>query len=93
MFTATVSSKQANCITLAIGGNVNEETLPQIALLIDDGRQVRANIVLDLSEVTLIDPAAATFLREQSQNGVELVNCPVYIRRWILRDASHEEQR
>jgi ABC-type transporter Mla MlaB component len=87
MFTATVSSTQTDSITLAIAGKVSEDALPQIALLIGRGKQEHEQVVLDLSEVTLLDPAAARFLSEQFRGGVRLVNCPVYIRRWITREA------
>ncbi|HTW64861.1 MAG TPA: hypothetical protein VME17_09615 [Bryobacteraceae bacterium] len=92
LFTATVSSNQSDSLTLAISGNVNQEALPEIALLIDHGRRDHEKVILDLSEVTLLDPAAAQFLAEQFRGGVRLVNCPVYIRRWIVRDANEENE-
>jgi ABC-type transporter Mla MlaB component len=93
MFTATVSSSQADSFTLALSGNVNQEALSEIALLIDRGRRDYEKVILDLSEVTLLDPAAAQFLAEQSRGGVRLANCPVYIRRWILKDANEDESQ
>jgi hypothetical protein len=90
MFTATVSSNQSESITLAITGNVSAEAVPQIALLIDRGKVDHEKVILDMSEVTLLDPAAAQFFAEQFQGGVRLVNCPVYIRRWIAREANEE---
>jgi hypothetical protein len=86
MFTATVSSNQSDSVVLAIAGHVSEDALPEIALLIDHGRLHHEKVILDLSEVTLIDPAAAQFFAEQFRGGVRLVNCPVYIRHWIARD-------
>jgi anti-anti-sigma regulatory factor len=92
MFTATVSSTKSDSLTLAIAGNVSCEALPEIALLIDHGRRDHEKVILDLSEVTLLDPAAAQFFADQFQGGVRLVNCPVYIRRWIARDANDESE-
>jgi ABC-type transporter Mla MlaB component len=86
MFTATVSSNQLETLTLAICGSVSEEALPEIALLIDRGKRDHGTILIDLSEVTLLDPAAAQFFAEQFRGGVRLVNCPAYLKRWILRD-------
>lgn len=91
MFRASVSSDQSDALTLAITGNVNEAALPEIALLIDHGRRDHGKIILDLSEVTLLDRAAAQFLTDQFRGGVRLVNCPAYIRRWILKDANENE--
>jgi hypothetical protein len=85
---ATVSSNQSDSLTLAISGKVSEEALPEIALLIDHGRRDHEKVILDLGEVTLLDPAAAQFFADQFQGGVRLVNCPVYIRRWIVRDTN-----
>jgi ABC-type transporter Mla MlaB component len=92
MFTATVSSNQSDSLTLAISGNVSQEALPEIELLIDNGRRDHAKVFLDLSEVTLLDPAAAQFFADQFRGGVRLVNCPVYLKRWIVRDANEEHE-
>lgn len=92
MFSATVSSTQSDSLTLAIAGHVSLEALPEIALLIDHGRRDHEKVILDLSEVTLMDPAAARFFADQFQGGVRLVNCPIYIRRWIVRDANEESE-
>lgn len=91
MFTATVSSTQSDSLTLAIAGNICQDALPEIALLIDHGRRDHEKVLLDLSEVTLLDPAAAQFFADQFRGGVRLLNCPVYIRRWIVRDANEDE--
>jgi hypothetical protein len=91
MFTATVSSSQSDSLTLAIAGNVSHAALPEIALLIDHGRRDHEKVILDLSEVTLLDPAAAQFFAEQFRGGVRLVNCPIYIRRWIVRENDETE--
>jgi ABC-type transporter Mla MlaB component len=91
MFTATVSSAQSDSLTLAIAGNVSQDALPEIAQLINHGRRDHEKVILDLSEVTLLDPAAAQFFAEQFRGGVRLVNCPFYIRRWILRENDESE--
>jgi hypothetical protein len=40
--------------------------------------------ILDLEDVTLVDRTAVQFLGLCESNGVELRNCPLYIREWIL---------
>ena len=92
MFTATVSSAQSDSLTLAIAGNVSQDALPEITQLIDQGRRDHEKVILDLSEVTLLDPAAAQFFADQFRGGVRLVNCPVYIRRWIVRENDESEE-
>ena len=90
MFTATVSSAKSDFLILALAGNVCQEALPEIALLIDRGRRDHEKVILDLSEVTLLDPAAAQFFADQFRGGVRLRNCPVYIRRWIIREGNDD---
>jgi hypothetical protein len=33
-----------------------------------------------------MDRTAARFFAEQVQRGIELVDCPSYLKRWILRE-------
>ncbi|HLI83149.1 MAG TPA: STAS domain-containing protein [Bryobacteraceae bacterium] len=74
---------------LALAGTVESDSLPEIARFIRDGRQARHQVVLDLSDVTLLDRAAAQFFARQRREGVALINCPSYIEPWISREASH----
>jgi ABC-type transporter Mla MlaB component len=74
---------------LAIAGSVESDSLPEIARFIRNGRKTRNQVVLDLSDVTLLDRAAAQFFARQQQQGVELMNCPSYLEPWIFREANH----
>ena len=42
-------------------------------------------IVLDLKDLTLVDLDAVKFLESCEMDGIELKNCPPYIREWITR--------
>jgi hypothetical protein len=42
--------------------------------------------ILDLSEVTLVDLEVVRFLISCEDEGIELVQCPPYVREWILRE-------
>ena len=48
----------------------------------DDARQ----IVLDLTDLTLVDRDAVRFLERCEKRGIKLENCPAYIREWITRE-------
>ena len=50
-----------------------------------------AHKILDLSEVTLVDLAVVRFLITCEDQGVELVECPPYVREWILRERAEGE--
>ena len=39
--------------------------------------------IIDLSEVTLVDLEVVQFLISCEDEGVELVQCPPYVREWI----------
>lgn len=40
-------------------------------------------IALDLAEITLVDLEIVQLLALSETNGIELLNCPSYIREWI----------
>jgi hypothetical protein len=44
---------------------------------------------LDLCEVTLADRAAARFLAACELMGIELKNCPAFLRSWVFREQAH----
>ena len=43
-------------------------------------------MVLNLKEITLVCCDAVRFLGLCESRGIELRNCPAYIREWILRE-------
>jgi hypothetical protein len=49
-------------------------------------------VYIDLSEVTLVDRKAVEYISEQAAQDVKLVNCPVYLRRWIKQVSDDSEQ-
>jgi hypothetical protein len=48
--------------------------------------KAEAQVLLDLDELTLVDVGVVRFLGHCESNGVELQNCPLYIREWIKRE-------
>ncbi len=42
--------------------------------------------MLDLDEVNLVDVDAVRFLMDTERAGIELRNCPPFIRAWIDRE-------
>lgn len=43
-------------------------------------------LALDLKELMLVDREAVIFLAECEAKGIELENCPAYIREWVIRE-------
>jgi len=48
--------------------------------------------ILDLSEVTLVDLEVVRFLVSCEDEGVEIVQCPAYVREWMLRERAEGVQ-
>jgi anti-anti-sigma regulatory factor len=72
-------------IVLRVCGRVHIECVNTIKELIETES---AKTVLDLSEVTLADSAAATFLATCELEGIELRECPAFLRSWISKEQS-----
>ena len=85
MFSLTASAGGNGSTIVSLAGNVSEDVLPEINRIIDRDRRV----ALDLSEVTLMDRMSARFFAEQLQRGIELLDCPMYIKHWILREVTN----
>lgn len=74
----------AGCVTrLRLSGRIQSDDIPFVDSAMGDGC---ARKILDLSEVTLVDLAVVRFLISCEDEGIELVQCPPYVRAWILRE-------
>jgi ABC-type transporter Mla MlaB component len=70
-------------VTLLLDGKFSEDALPALRQSISAARQTKQTIYIDLSEVTLVDRKAVKYISEQAAHDIKLVNCPIYLRRWI----------
>jgi anti-anti-sigma regulatory factor len=77
---------------LALSGQIDAKGLPELQALIPfDGHH--KNITLDLEEVRLVDREAVGYLAACETIGVELRNCPAYVRKWLdARSKTANEQ-
>ena len=66
---------------LRISGRIQSAYLRELQTEVERCTQ---KTILDLEDVTLVDRAAVQFLGLCESNGVELRNCPLYVREWIL---------
>jgi hypothetical protein len=73
--------------TLRLSGRIEED---HIAAIQAEIRRYHPRLAFDLGEATLVDRQVICFLASQEMEGVELVECPRYIREWIARERSHE---
>lgn len=70
-------------VTLLLNGKFSEDALPDLEQSISQARGAHQRIYIDLSEVTLVDRKAVQYFSRQAEHNVKLVNCPIYLRRWI----------
>ncbi|HEY6269455.1 MAG TPA: hypothetical protein VIX11_14220 [Candidatus Acidoferrum sp.] len=68
---------------LRLSGRIQSEFLVCVRSAMNDGC---ARKILDLSEVTLVDLGVIRFLINCEDEGIELVQCPPYVREWMLRE-------
>jgi len=83
-----IEKESDGCVTrLLLSGRIRSDGLACIRSAMKDGCPHR---VLDLSEVTIVDVAAVRFLIRCESEGVALVQCPPYVREWMLRERAEE---
>jgi anti-anti-sigma regulatory factor len=70
-------------LMLRLIGRIESEHVRDLKDQLEDKTR---RIVLDLSEIKLVNQAAVRFLRLSEDKGIELRNCPAYIREWIRCD-------
>ena len=68
---------------LRLIGRIQADCIACIRSAMDAGGRP---VILDLSDVTLVDGAAVRFLIACEDEGIELVECPAYIREWMIRE-------
>ena len=72
-------------VTLLLNGKFSEDAIPELEQSIVEARGSHQKIFLDLSEVTLVDRKAVQYFSEQAGADIKLVNCPIYLKRWIAQ--------
>ena len=79
-------------VTLRMSGHLEAQHLVEIQnALADEG--MNENVVLDLSEVTVIAQEAVRFLARFEIHRIDLHKCPIYIRDWLARERRAMQRR
>jgi hypothetical protein len=68
---------------LKLSGRIEEVHLSELQVEIE---QCTDSPKLDLKDVTLLDRPSVRFLIQCESQGVQLVNCPLFIQEWIERE-------
>ena len=79
-------------VVFTLSGRIESEDVAELQRLLDlEGEG--DHLTLDLKDVTLLDRDAVKFLARREADGIQLDNCPAYIREWIEREKEHNSRR
>ena len=73
-------------VVFAVSGRLEADSLHELSELLASESSTRA-VTLELGDLVLVDRDAVGFLRTCAEKGIELRNCPRYIRTWMASDA------
>jgi len=73
-------------VVFAVSGRLEANSLCELSSLLARESCTR-EVTLELKDLVLVDRDAVVFLRACAQKGIELRNCPQYIRTWMASDA------
>jgi len=72
---------------LKLIGQIHSSDLEQLKV---EMQSSGTGMAFDLDELTLVDAGVVRYLGECEERGVELLNCPPYIREWIKREKGRQ---
>lgn len=80
---------ERDLVVLRISGRITQDDVTVLRAAID---QERGAVAIDLAEVGLVDRDTVNFLAFSEGRGIELRNCPAYIREWVDRERATNTQ-
>ncbi len=78
-------SERQGFSVFTLSGRMEAEQVAELKELFDTDYR---SIILDLREVRLADRETVRFLRGCEADGMNLENCPAYVREWIDRETN-----
>jgi anti-anti-sigma regulatory factor len=72
-------------IVLRVSGRIDRAYVEVLKELIENEKTAEGRLALDLKDVTVVSLEAVRALTAAQANGIELRNCPAYVREWISR--------
>jgi hypothetical protein len=74
---------EGNLTVLCVSGKISGQHVHTLRNVL---RQEAGALAIDLKNVSLVDREAVQLLALTEDNGMELRNCPAYIREWVTRE-------
>lgn len=77
--------ESASHVKLAFIGHMTRQHLEEMDGVLNDAVTKAPKVFLDLRSLCLLDREAACFLKRWEARGVEIVNSPPFVARWVSR--------
>ncbi len=85
-------SAEGEFVVFTLSGRIDAAGLAELQKLLEC-EAGDYSLVLDLREVKVVDRDVVGFLASCEAKGVNIANCPAYIREWIEKEAAQSEDR
>ena len=72
-------------VVFRVSGRIDRAYVEVLRELTEKEKTSKSRLALDLKQVTLVSLEAVRALTVAEDNGIELRNCPTYVREWISR--------
>jgi anti-anti-sigma regulatory factor len=76
------------CTTIKLIGRIRTEHLGGLRAQLE---AISTSVVLDLGEVSLVNLEVIRFLSKCETQGIQLLNCSAFVRKWIDRERQIHE--
>jgi hypothetical protein len=70
-------------VVFRVSGRIDCEYIEVLQELTENEKTAKSRLALDRTEVTVVSLEAVRALGDAEASGIELRNCPAYIREWI----------
>ena len=75
--------EQGDLVVYTLSGRIQSGQLEELRTLLQGEER---KVILYLDELSLVSHEGVSFLAHCEANGVELRNCPAYVRKWIEQE-------
>jgi hypothetical protein len=79
-------------VVFRLSGRIESDDVAELRRLFGL-EKVDHHIALDLEDVTLVDREGVAFLARCERDGIELENCPAYVREWLEKERGRNPRR
>ena len=73
-------------VVLRVSGRIAGPCVEALGELTQKEKITKGGLAIDLTEVYLVSHEAVDVLALAEANGIELRNCPAYVREWVSRE-------